>query len=180
MTSAMRSSQVAVLHLVRTVDKRCSRVSWSLRYRDPENRPLQMALGEWPVVTLKQAQELAQDTRFKPGLDPLASRRAPRRERPNTVEKMVRLYIERYAKPNTRSWAVTQEMFERDVLPLWGRRQISSIRRDEVADLLGGIMERGSPYMAIGVHANLADAMAVGHRSRLCPDFADRRHAPAG
>jgi integrase len=155
MTSAMRSSQVAVLHLVRTVDKRCGRVSWSLRYRDPENRPLKMALGEWPVVTLKQAQELAQDTRFKPGLDPLASRRAPRRERPNTVEKMVRLYIERYAKPNTRSWAVTQEMFERDVLPLWGRRQISSIRRDEVADLLGGIMERGSPYMAIGVHAIL-------------------------
>lgn len=155
MTSAMRSSQVALVHLIRTVNKRSGHVSWSLRYRDPENRPLKMLLGDWPVVTLKQAQELAQDTRFKPGLDPTVSTRAPRQETPNTMEKMVRLYIERYAKPNTKSWAVTQEMFERDVLPLWGRRQISSIRRHEVADLLGGIVERGSPYMAISVHAIL-------------------------
>ena len=153
MTRTKRSSQVALLHLIRSIDHRTGRVSWSLRYQDSENRPMKMTLGEWPVVSLKQAQEIAQDPRFKPGLDPLATRRAPRRETPNTVEKIVRIYIERYAKPNTRSWAVTEEMFRRDVLPLWGHRQMSSIKRHDVADLLEGIMERGSPYMAIGVHA---------------------------
>jgi integrase len=155
MPKRKRTNQVAILHLVRTVEQRSGSVSWTLRYRDPENRPMKMSLGEWPVVTLKQAQEIARDTRFKPGLDPLATLRAPRRETPNTVEKMARLYVERHAKPHTRSWAVTEEMFERDVLPLWGRRPMASIRRHEVGDLLQGIMERGSPYMAISVHALL-------------------------
>src|SRR5688500_13101233 len=86
-----RTNQVAILHLIRTVEERSGRVSWTLRYRDPENRPMKMSLGEWPVVSLQQAQEVAQDTRFKPGLDPIVSARAPRRETANTVEKMVRL-----------------------------------------------------------------------------------------
>lgn len=153
MTRAKRSTEVALLHLIRSVDQRSGRVSWALRYRDSENRSLKMTLGDWPVVSLKQAQEIAQNPRFKPDLDPLATRRAAWRQTPNTVEKIIALYIERYAKPNTRSWAVTEEMFKRDVLPLWGHRPMSSIKRHDVSELLDGIMERGSPYMAIGVHA---------------------------
>ena len=55
------TNQVAVLHLIRTVEQRSGSVSWTLRYRDPENRPMKMSLGEWPVVTLKQAQDIAGD-----------------------------------------------------------------------------------------------------------------------
>jgi nucleotidyltransferase AbiEii toxin of type IV toxin-antitoxin system/integrase-like protein len=75
--------------------------------------------------------------------------------RPHLDSRIFELYLQRYAKPNTRYWPVTEGLFKRDVLPLCGHRQITSIKRYDVSELLHGIMERGSPYAAIQVHSSI-------------------------
>jgi integrase len=71
------------------------------------------------------------------------------------LEKVVDTFIERYARPNTRSWAETERMLKREVVGAWKGRCLSEIGKADVHELLDAIVDRGSPIAANRVLAAL-------------------------
>ena len=78
-------------------------------------------------------------------LDPGARRAAVRP--PDTVAVIAARFIEEYARPRNRSWGETERIFRAYVSPAWGGRDIASITRRDVRELLesvardhGGVM----------------------------------------
>ncbi len=83
------------------------------------------------------------------GIDPTEAKSVPRR----TVAAVAMQFIEKYAKPKNRSWLDTKLTLDRHVLPRWGDRDINSITKSDVRDLLDAVAAGGAP---VGVNRVLA------------------------
>ncbi len=122
---------------------------YSYRY---EGRPRFLTLGTYPAMTLADAHKAHAEARKKleEGIDPGAMAVVERRENREapTVAELAKDYLEKWAKPRKRSWAVDKRILEKDVLPNWGRRKAKDITRRDIIRLLDGVAERG------GVMAN--------------------------
>lgn len=119
-------------------------------------------LGEYPATTLKQAREDYEQARQqvkalkagKPeGVDPVEERKNKSNEREEhrkapTVKILVEDYIERHAKRFKRSWEKDEQILNRDVIPLWGKRKAAEIAKKDVVRILHGVVDRGAPAMA--------------------------------
>jgi len=77
------------------------------------------------------------------------------RRRKNSVEFLASEFIERYAKPKNRSWKEVQRQFAVNINPKWGSRDITSISKRDVIELLDGIVDGGAPTMANRVLSTL-------------------------
>jgi hypothetical protein len=66
---------------------------------------------------------------------------------PDTVAAVVAQFIERYQKPRNRRWLEVERILTRELKP-WANRLITSIVRRDIRELIDGIHDRGSPYMA--------------------------------
>jgi integrase len=64
------------------------------------------------------------------------------------VEKVVELFVERYAKPKTKDWRETAAMLNREVVGRWKGRRLSQITRAHVHEMLDEIVDRGAPIAA--------------------------------
>jgi integrase len=91
------------------------------------------------------------------GTHPIAERRmreqsasAETEKVPDRFREIADRYVERYAKKHTKptTWKELRRQLEVDVFPKWGDRPIASIMRHDVAGLLAGIADRGSPVQA--------------------------------
>ena len=56
---------------------------------------------------------------------------------------------------DNKSRPVTEAIMAREVLPLWGNRDIGTITKRDVRELVEGMVDRGVPIMANRVHAYL-------------------------
>ncbi len=123
--------------------------SWFVYYRIG-GRLRRLTLGTFPVDKLAEAREKARNAlkMVEHGIDPAKVKEREKAERLDTVRRVVAEFIERHAKARNRSWRQTEAVFEKEVLPDWGDRPIKSITRRDVRDLLDGIMDRGTPYVA--------------------------------
>ena len=111
-------------------------------------------------MKLKTAREAAQKikTQVAEGVDPLDERAAKRAEagrRVDTVEAVAAEFIEKHAKRKNRTWRQTERLLAREVLPLWGKRDMASITRRDALDLLDGVIERGVPVRANRILAGI-------------------------
>lgn len=121
--------------------------TWFIRYR-MDGRQHRLKLGTYPAVPLAAARSAA-ETAFKAiarGENPAAKVEAP--ARPYTVADMVAEFIERHAKPNTRSWAETNRILQRHVVSRWGAKEPAALGRRDVIELLDAIADAGAPIMA--------------------------------
>jgi integrase len=127
------------------------RKSWIYLYHHG-GRLRRMTLGTYPNMTLADAHKAHAAARaaVKQGEDPAAKHVQARHEALHapTVEKLAHEYLERWAKPHKRSWREDERMLTKDVLPVWGRRKATEIRRRDVIALLDGIHDRGAPIQA--------------------------------
>ena len=57
-------------------------------------------------------------------------------------------YIDRHAKVKKRSWKKDEAMLNRDVIPVWGKRNAKDISKRDVTLLLDSILDRGAAIMA--------------------------------
>lgn len=124
--------------------------SWQVRYR-AGGKHRRMTLGRYPVMPLvharKRAREVMQEAQA--GADPAAEVKAAKREAPrDTVADALDGYAKRKLS-QLKSGDHAKRMLERFVLPAWGDRQISSIEKIDVQDLIEEIWESGR-----GVTAN--------------------------
>lgn len=85
------------------------------------------------------------------GVDPREEERRARAKAQATdsllFANVVALFMERHAK-NNRSWPDTASIFKVHVLPKWGSRAITDIKRVDVAKLLDTVEDRTSIYRA--------------------------------
>lgn len=113
-----------------------------------------MNLGAYPTISLKQANELyrAAASLLEQGRDPIAVREQEEAARlaEKNVAWLVKEYMENYAKKKKvgRSLYDDQRTLDTDVLPYWGKRSISSIRRQDAIDLVNTAIKRGAPGQA--------------------------------
>jgi len=87
------------------------------------------------------------------GVHPVEARRAAQAARPkeaDTFAAVADVFVERYARPNTRpiTAAETERIIERELKPAWGARPIHDIGRRDVIELLDRIVDRGAPIQA--------------------------------
>jgi integrase len=133
---------------------------WAVRFRigsKPRKLTLEPDPGA-PPLTLAAARRLAADAlhQVEQGVDPAKQKRnkieashdAAATRAADTVEAMAVQFIERYAKVKNRSWAQVEATFAREVLPRWRGRSVHDITKDDVEDLIDGIVARGHPIAA--------------------------------
>jgi hypothetical protein len=187
--------------------------SWAFRYRF-NGRPKKLTLGplylgrdelEQAVLdhpnTLAGARKLAGEAALQVarGVDPAKHKKREKKQAllraehaelldRDTIEAVARLFIEKYAKPNTRpaSWLQTARLIglkpdpEDDrklvrtdsggeVLSRWGDRTIHEITRRDVHDLLDRIVSRGSPVTANRVLAAIRKMFAWAASRDIVP-----------
>ena len=118
-----------------------------------DNRLRRLTLGWHPAMTLGEAREAWREARrlVAMGQDPGTK---PRKTS-DTVANVVADWIKRdkrEAKPST--IYQIESVLRRDVLPLWGGRDIGSISKREIHELLDAIVDR-APGTARSVHSHL-------------------------
>jgi integrase len=107
-----------------------------------------MTIGVYPAVTLSEARAEHAKARLKleKGVDPgreLVEKKKGERDS-STVKGLIDEYIDLYAKPKKRSWEEDSRMLKKDVLPRWGNRKASSIKKRDIVLLLDRIAARGA------------------------------------
>jgi integrase len=126
--------------------------SWAVRYRlGGKTRKLTLDAFYSLAVARKRARAVLDEV--AEGRDPAAEKRARK-----FFGDVARDFLEMHVKVNCRkSYAHDAErMLKKDVLPSWGGRRISDIRRSDVIDLLDRIIERGGGITANRVLAVVA------------------------
>jgi len=112
----------------------------------------EMNLGSYPDVSLATAREKHAAARklLNNGIDPGAVKREAKIERERTpfVADFVQEYINRYAKEHNRSWREIERALDASIVPAWGNRKITDIRRRDLVVILDRIVDRGAPIMA--------------------------------
>ena len=123
------------------------RKTWFVMYRH-HSRLRRYTLGTYPALGLADARQRATDARHSVahGGDPAAARQAARQA--PTVAELATQYLDLYAKIHKRSWKGDAWALASDVLPAWGQRKASDVRRRDVVLLLDQIVARGAPIQA--------------------------------
>jgi integrase len=132
--------------------------SWVLFYRIG-GRQRRLTIGKYPAFELADARTEAREALrlVEKGQDPALVKAEAKRvlQHPDTIEAVVSKFIERHAKPNNKTWREVQLMFRHHVLPDWGKRDIRSITRRDVIDLIDDVTDRTSPVRANRILANV-------------------------
>ena len=114
-------------------------------------------LGEYPIVSLADARKRYNTSKKKidDGIDPLLEKDAMKAERKRTpfVADFVDEFIKIYAKEHNRGWKEIERALKSEIVPRWGKRKLTDIKRRDLVLLLDEIKERGSPVMANRVMA---------------------------
>jgi integrase len=146
---------------------RCTK-SFVLRYSNAVGKRRMETLGVYGPMTPTQARERAEQrvVEIREGVDPLADKKAKRlavASDDSTFRQVVDLFIERYAKPRQRSWALTQRVLEANCAR-WLDRSIGSITQAEVQELLDEFLAGGQPAKARVTHSWLKTFFGWAYR----------------
>ena len=141
--------------------------TYALKELDGTERKVRWVFAEYPAVSLADARKKHEAFRelVRNGICPkaehereatqeAAKRAAEAAE--TTIVDLCERYIELYAKPTKKTWAVDQRQISADILPAWGKRKARSIERADVQILLDAIVARGAPVAANRMKALLS------------------------
>lgn len=131
------------------------KAGWAVRYR-AQGRPRKLTLGTHPALDLKAARELASKAlvAVASGTDPAAEKQAAKAPKPaddrDFIEKVVPIFLERYAKPNTRprTYAETRRVLNKEIVARWKGRRLSEIGKADIHELLDEIVDKPAPILA--------------------------------
>lgn len=134
--------------------------SWALRYR-LSGKPAKLTLGKWPIMGVADARAAATAAieEVEHGRDPAAAKKAAKASTAqdadrDKVSSVIDLYLKRHASRNRRADDVAA-MFRREIMEKWGKREIHSITKRDVIEILDAVVDRGSPITANRLRAHL-------------------------
>jgi integrase len=138
--------------------------TWFVMYRTgigESRRQRRLRIGDAAVMKLGDARELAEKALRKVdrGIDPATEIEDDYEPdaTAGTVRAVAEDYLARYVRRRTRpsTYKETKRIFDVDVLPVWGDRQITSIDRAAVRKLADAIAARGAEVQANRIIARL-------------------------
>ena len=105
-------------------------------------------LGSYPPLNLSQARAMAKAALAQAAMggDP-AARKIEERQA-GTFAELAAEYLERYAKPNKRSWKEDERRIRKNLLPVLGFTLAKDVTRADVRRLLEAIVRRPAPSEA--------------------------------
>ena len=136
--------------------------SWALRYRYA-GKPKKLTLGRWPVMGLADARAAASNAieAVDYGNDPSAAKKATKAARLETqlserdkIKTLVEKFGARHLSTLKSGETVKREL-NRHVVAIWGERDIQTITKRDVIDLLDGIADSRRIVTANRVRAYL-------------------------
>lgn len=134
--------------------------SWALRYRFG-GKPSKLTLGRWPIMGVAEARGAATDAleEIHHGRNPAEAKKAAKAEASADTDRdrlsnVIDLFMKRHASRNRRGDDVLA-MFRREIMDKWGDRDIHSITKRDVIEVLDGVVDRGSPVTANRLRAHL-------------------------
>jgi integrase len=127
------------------------RKTFNVKYRFGRDQK-RLTIGVYPRISLAKARERAMDAlrQVDEGSDP-----ARRRQACFAVEAIVVDFIRQYAKPRNRKWMESERILNREFVATFGKADIREIRRSHVLEMMDAAVERGSPYQANRILANV-------------------------
>src|SRR5262245_32335858 len=125
--------------------------SWAIRYRH-NGATRKLTLGAYPAIDLKAARELGSKALrlVAEGHDPGEEKAQARAKRPDSIDRVVEQFLERHCRRVNRPKTAyeTERLLRRHVLPRWHGRNIDSITRRDVLDVLDRIVDSGASIEA--------------------------------
>lgn len=134
-----------------------TRRAFLFRWRDRKTGRLQeIALGlagdAFGAITLHEARGKAAEahalTRQNRHPRALSQKAESEKRKMPTLEAFVEEFIEKYSKPNKKSWKEDQRLLDKEVIPRMGLLRLDEIGRRDVVELLDKVRDRGAPIMA--------------------------------
>lgn len=130
--------------------------TWCFVYRAADGKQNRMTFGHFPAISVLKARTIAKQAleELAMGNDPLSIREEQARLRQQsaeenlTVRKMSEDFIERHARPKTRRWKYTQQVFRNHINPAIGDIPAKDVQRKDVIRLLDKIKASKSPHAA--------------------------------
>jgi integrase len=127
--------------------------SWICKTRVGSKQVFQTLGPVARIPKVDDARKLARDSIAKAaaGENPVKERKVRAQQAAAvTFRGVAERYIERHAKKHTKptTWKEAERQLNVDIFPHWGTRDIASITRQDIADLLDRIEARGSPVQA--------------------------------
>jgi len=121
------------------------RKSFVLSYRNADRRKRLMTLGQYGVMTLTQARQLARErlVDILRGEDPVGARREVSASL--TLEQLLDAFTE-HAREHFKTWKEGERYFRVDVIPRWGHLKAHAFGRGDAAELHHS--KRAAPYAA--------------------------------
>jgi integrase len=125
--------------------------SWVYFYR-LFGKQKRMTLGRWPSMSLAAAREAWRNARTT-----IDKGESPQHQRPAAANSFAAVADEwlKRDQAHNRSCAATQRLIERCAKPVWEGRQITTIGRRDINDLIDSVADRGAIVMARRLHAHL-------------------------
>ena len=109
-------------------------------------------LGEYKPLTLAEARKrhTAAKAKIDNGIDPLLEKDTAKAERKIMpfVADFVTEYINTHCKTEKRGWQEIERALKAEIVPQWGKRKMSDIKKRDLKLILDKIKERGAPVMA--------------------------------
>jgi integrase len=111
-----------------------------------------LTLGRWPSMSLAAARDAWRDARKT-----LDQGESPKHQRPVQASSFAAVADEwlKRDQVHNRTHAQVKQRIERCAMPAWGDRQISTIGRRDINDLIDSVVDRGAIIMARRLHAHL-------------------------
>src|SRR4051794_11672266 len=146
--------------------------SWVAMYRVNGKTVIETIGAVARIPKIDGARKLARESmaRAAAGENPVTERKErARKAAATTFRAVAERYVERYAKKHTKptTWKELQRQLDVDVFPKWTTREIVSITRQDVGDLLDRIERRGSPVQANRTLARLKTLFAWALREEF-------------
>jgi integrase len=159
---------------------------WRWRYR-VDGKEKMMALGEYPLVSLREARERHSEARkaLADGIDPMAERKAEveakqkeaearQREAENSFENVAREWWKWWLiGKSPRHADTTMRRMEADVFPAYGHKSINEVTAADVRQLMIAVEKRDARDVAKRIHETTSQIF----RFAIARDIATRNPA---
>ena len=106
-----------------------------------QTRQKRLTLGRTDIVSLAAARKAAKAAKAlqSQNQDPSLERKRSLKPAKATFRWLAEQFIEKHARIKTKSWKETQRILQRDFVKVWGDRDVTSIDKHDVTDLLDAI-----------------------------------------
>lgn len=133
---------------------------WQVRYRHGGTHR-RMTLGAFPVLSLADARARARNAlaAASEGRDPAAEVKAAKAPKEPDDRNSIRALVEQFDKRHLKglkSGVAVRRQFDQHILPTWGDRDVATITKRDVLDLLDGIVDAGKATTANRIRAYLS------------------------